>query len=222
MSTFAYMRVLESAPDRYDRGIRILSRGRIDEVYSRIADLVAAPGRRVLDIGCGTGGVSIACAARGADVVGIDRSPGMLEVAKAKAKRPLPGRVEWLELGAAEVGDRLAEGSLDAAVACLSFSEFSEEEQAYVLEVVRSRLRPGGVLVIADEVVPRPRLRRIAYRLRRALVAAITYVLTQARTRPLKDPTSLVARAGFVDIESVRLWSGSFVILRALRGRDDG
>ena len=220
MSTFAYMKVLESTPDRYDHGIRILSRGRIDQVYAKIADMVAAPGRRVLDLGCGTGGVALACAARGADVIGVDRNPGMLEVARSKPAGRLPGKVEWLELGAAEVGDRVAERTLDAAVACLSFSELSRDEQAYVLEVLLTRLRAGGILVIADEVVPHGRLRRIAYHLRRLPVAAVTYVLTQARTHPLDDPTSLVARAGFVDIDSARLWSGSFLILRALRGRD--
>ena len=220
MSTFAYMKVLESTPDRYDRGIRLLSRGRIEHVYATIADMVAAPGHRVLDLGCGTGGVALACAARGADVIGIDRNPGMLEVARSKPTARLPGKVEWLELAAAEVGDRVAERTLDAAVACLSFSELSRDEQAYVLEVLRTRLRPGGALVIADEVVPQGRLRSIAYRLRRLPVAAVTYILTQARTHPLDDPTSLVAREGFVDIESVRLWSGSFLILRAFRGKE--
>ena len=220
MSTFAYMKVLESTPDRYDRGIRLLSHGRIGEVYARIAEIVAAPGRRVLDLGCGTGGVARACAAHGADVIGIDRNPGMLEVVRAKTTAGLSGKVEWLELAAAEVGDRIPEASLDAAVACLSFSELSGDEQAYVLGVLRTRLRPGGDLGLADEVVPPGRLRRLAYRLRRLPVAAVTYVLTQARTRPLEDPTALVRGAGFVDIESTRLWSGSFLILRAARGRE--
>ncbi len=221
MSTFAYMKVLESTPDRYDHGIRLLSRGRIGAVYTRIAEMVAAPGRRVLDVGCGTGGVALACAARGADVIGVDRDPGMLEVARTKTTPGLSGKLEWIELGAAEIGDRIPEASLDAAVACLSFSELSRDEQAYVLAVLRTRLRPGGDLVLADEVVPQGRLRRLAYRLRRLPVAAVTYVLTQARTRPLDDPTALVRGAGFVDIESVRLWSGSFLILRAARGRDE-
>ena len=61
MSSFVWMKLLESAPERYDRGIRMLTRGRIGEVYERIAQLVAAPGKRVLDIGCDTGGVALAC-----------------------------------------------------------------------------------------------------------------------------------------------------------------
>ncbi len=66
MSSFVWMKFLESAPERYDLGIRMLTGGRIAEAYERIAALAAAPGKRILDIGCGTGGVSLACAARGA------------------------------------------------------------------------------------------------------------------------------------------------------------
>ena len=91
MSTFVWMKVLESAPERYDRGIGVLSGGRIGNVYERIAALAAAPGKRVLDIGCGTGGVSLACAARGALVTGIDIDTGMLGVARAK---PVPAAGE--------------------------------------------------------------------------------------------------------------------------------
>jgi demethylmenaquinone methyltransferase/2-methoxy-6-polyprenyl-1,4-benzoquinol methylase len=46
MSSLAFMKVLESSPNRYDHGIRILSRGRISEVYLKIAEMVAASGKR--------------------------------------------------------------------------------------------------------------------------------------------------------------------------------
>ena len=120
------MKFLESAPERYDRGIQLLSRGRIADIYERIADYSASPGNRVLDVGCGTGGVALACAARGAHVVAIDSNAGMLEVARAK---PVPfgrvGDIEWLELGLAEIEDRFGETTLDAIVFCLVFGELS-------------------------------------------------------------------------------------------------
>ena len=48
MSSFVWMKVLESTPRRYDRGIRMLSHGRIEQVYERIAALAAAPGKRIV------------------------------------------------------------------------------------------------------------------------------------------------------------------------------
>lgn len=82
MGSFVWMKVLESAPERYDRGIQMLSGDHIGEVYARVAELGAGPGARVLDIGCGTGGVSLCCAAREATVTGVDFDAGMLEVAR--------------------------------------------------------------------------------------------------------------------------------------------
>jgi trans-aconitate methyltransferase len=42
------------------------------------------PGERVLDLGCGTGDLAAAIAARGPTVVGLDASPEMLTAARAK------------------------------------------------------------------------------------------------------------------------------------------
>jgi demethylmenaquinone methyltransferase/2-methoxy-6-polyprenyl-1,4-benzoquinol methylase len=194
MSTYVYMRLLESTPARYDRGIRLLSKGVIDRVYRRMAEQVASPGKRILDIGCGTGGVALACAGRGADVIGIDIHPGMLEVARSK---PGAEGVEWVELGAMEIEDRYPEAAFDAVVACLLFSELAPTEQTYVLGVVRSRLKPGGALVVADEMRPRS-----IWRLPRVV---LTYVLTQATTRPVEGLSGRMRDAGFTGIEEEQL-----------------
>ncbi len=219
MSSFVWMKVLESAPQRYDRGIRMLSRGRIQHVYERIAKLAAAPGKRILDIGCGTGGVSLACAACGAAVIGIDIDAGMLEVARSKPA-PSPGSAEFLELAAAEIEDRFPEASFDAVVSCLAMSELSCDEQDYTLRVARSRLMPGGKLVIADETMPRGcRLSGLAYRVRRWPIAAATYLLTQTTTRPVLNLRQRVQAAGFCGVEEETMWSGSFVIVHAVKGK---
>jgi SAM-dependent methyltransferase len=67
-----------------------------------LADLPAP--RQVLDLGTGTGVVAIALAERypEADVVGIDLSPGMIEVARRKLSPELGDRVRF------EVGDASA------------------------------------------------------------------------------------------------------------------
>src|SRR6185437_9434912 len=45
-------------------------------------ELVPAPGRRTLDVGCGEGRLSRDLKARGHDVVGVDASPAMLAAAR--------------------------------------------------------------------------------------------------------------------------------------------
>ena len=216
MSSFVWMKVLESAPERYDRGIRMLSGGYIEDVYERIAERVAAPGKRILDIGCGTGGVSLACAARGATVTGIDIDSGMLDVARHKTM-PEKGSVEFVELGAAEIEDRFPEASLDAVVSSLAMSELSREEQDYTLEIAFSRLVPGGLVVIADETTPESGLSRLVYRLKRLPVVAATYVLTQTTTRPVKNLAARIKAAGFAQVKEERLASGSFVIVQGVK-----
>ena len=217
MSSFVWMKVLESAPERYDLGVRMLSHGRIDAAYRRIAELAAAaPGKRILDIGCGAGGASLACAARGAAVTGIDVNAGMLEVARRKPA-PAAGSVTYLELGAAEIEDRFAEGSLDAVVSCLAMSELSPEEQDYALRAAYSRLAPGGAIVIADETLPETGLARLAYRLRRWPLALLTYLLTQTTTRPVRDIRRRVEGAGFSGVEEERMWGDSFLIVHGVK-----
>jgi ubiquinone/menaquinone biosynthesis C-methylase UbiE len=216
MSSFIWMKVLESAPERYDRGIGMLSRGRIETVYERIAKLVAFPGKRILDIGCGTGGVTLACAARGASVTGIDTNAGMLEVAQKKPP-PSVGEVEFLELGAAEIEDHFPPESLDAVVTCLAMSEMSADEQDYALRVAYSCLKPGGAIVIADETIPKGTFARMLYWLRRVPVAVATYLLTQTTTRPVRDLERRVRAAGFSGVKAEPMWSGSFLIVHGAR-----
>jgi len=218
VSSFVLMRALESAPERYDRGMRILSRGRIGSLHRTLAEMLATPGRRVLDVGCGTGGVALACAARGADVIGIDLNRGMLEVARAKAAATTSsGSVEWLELGAVEIGDRFGEASFDGVVSCLAFSELSEQEREYILRLVLGRLKPGGDLALADEVVPEGAWARLRYRLQRTALTALAYAWAQTITHPVAGVEEQVRDAGFCDIETTRLWSGELLLLRAHR-----
>ena len=74
MSTYVLMRILESAPSRYDLGIRLLTLGKLDPVYDRLV-LNIQHGQKVLDIGCGTGALTCLAAQRGAQVTGIDINP---------------------------------------------------------------------------------------------------------------------------------------------------
>lgn len=66
------MRVLESAPERYDFGICLLSLGHIDRIYNRVAELARGPD--VLDLGCGTGNLALRLTQLSLRVSGLDAS----------------------------------------------------------------------------------------------------------------------------------------------------
>jgi len=54
----------------------------------RVVELAAIrPGQRALDVCCGTGDLALALAQRGAEVTGLDFSPAMLEIAKARSRK---------------------------------------------------------------------------------------------------------------------------------------
>jgi demethylmenaquinone methyltransferase/2-methoxy-6-polyprenyl-1,4-benzoquinol methylase len=150
-------------------------------------------------------------------VVAIDSNAGMLEIARAKpVPRSQGGDIEWIELGFAEIEDRFGEAHFDAIVSCLVFSELSPDEQGYALDIARSRLVPGGCLVIADEALPSSRLARLWYRVRRLPLVMVTYVLTQTSTRPVEHLADRIRRAGFGRVEEARLWGDTFVVVRAV------
>lgn len=191
MSTMVYMKILEQTPAKYDRGMRILTLGRIDRIKREIASSWVEPGHHVLEIGCGTGTLAALMSARGAKVVGIDISEAML----AAARRNAP-EAELIHMTATEI-DRLGENRFDRIVATLAFSELSGDELDLVLRSSSGLLKPGGKLVVADEVPPRRWWARLLACLVRWPLAAVTFLFTQNTTHALKRVEERFERAGF-------------------------
>ena len=103
------MKILESAPARYDKSIRILTLGRLDEAYDRLTSHVKK-GQRAPDIGCGTGALTLRAAQKDARVTGIDVNLQMLEIARKQvAEAGLTEKVELHEMGVAELGGEESE-----------------------------------------------------------------------------------------------------------------
>lgn len=101
------------------------------------------PADRVLDIACGTGVLARAAAERvgkQGEVVGIDRNPGMLSVARTKAPE-----LTWHEGIAEELPYQ--QGEFDVVVSQFGLMFFDDQRGA-LAEMWRV-LRPGGRLAVA-------------------------------------------------------------------------
>ena len=202
MSTYILMRILESAPHRYDQGIRLLTLGRVDKAYDRLTAYIV-PGQRVLDVGCGTGALTLRAAQKGATVKGIDVNTQMLEIARQRIKVDnLTDSVELDEMGVAELCNEIHQ-EYDVVMSGLCFSELSEGERIYALKEIYRVLQPDGLLLLADEIVPHDPFRWLLHWLIRLPLAAITYVLTQTTTHAVRNLPGQVQAAGFA-IKSVR------------------
>jgi ubiquinone/menaquinone biosynthesis C-methylase UbiE len=206
------MKVLESAPSRYDAGIRLLTLGKVDEAYERLASHIKAE-QRALDIGCGTGALALKAAQRGVQVKGIDINAQMLEIAQERvSKADLLQNIELCEMGIAELGNEESE-SYDVVMSGLCFSELTEDELTYTLREAKRILRPGGLLLVADEVVPRSMAKRVLNWLVRLPLVVITYAVTQTTTNAVERLPEQIVETGFL-VESIKADGlGSFMEL---------
>jgi len=99
---------------------------------------VIRPGARILDLACGEGRHSLAAAARGADVVAIDRDPAKLAVARDRAAAAGLS-IEWQQLDLETAWPEL--GSFDAV---LVFNYLDRASMPRILGLVA----PGGRLMM--------------------------------------------------------------------------
>ncbi len=112
-------------------------------------------GMRILDAGCGTGALALDAARRGAEVVAIDLSPQLVDVARRRIDEiqgvaPLAGRIEW------HSGDMLnaALGHFDHVVAMDSLIHYDEADMVRILASWSQRTQRSMLFTFA----PRTRL----------------------------------------------------------------
>ena len=121
--------------------------GAADEILERVAQAVCPqPGDDVLDVCCGPGLVAARLARDAGTVVGVDLTPGMLDLARR--------RTSDAGLSNARFGQARAEAlpfddaAFDAVVSRLAIHHLLDPDPA--LREMARVLRPGGRLVVAD------------------------------------------------------------------------
>jgi demethylmenaquinone methyltransferase/2-methoxy-6-polyprenyl-1,4-benzoquinol methylase len=217
-------RLFHTISGRYDFITRFLSFGQ-DQAWKEqlmsLADL--RPGVRVLDLACGTGDLAFLAASRGASVVGLDFTPSMIDLARAK---PEGARVTWLvgDMGALPVSgasfDRITTG----------YGIRNVPDLATSLGEMHRVLRPGGRLCVLDFDRPESPLLRSIYLTHLTIVGSTVgwllhgdpntyrYIPESIRRYPgARGVVALLQREGFRDVRHVPLFGGLMALHVAVK-----
>lgn len=139
----------------YDTTVNFLTLGQVRRLRRMTVDLsLLNPGDRILDVGCGTGGVTIPAKLRvgaGGEAAGIDPAPEMIAVAGRKAGRM--GLEIDFRVGVIE-SLPYTDASFDVVTSSLMMHHLPPALQSRGLAEIYRVLKPGGRLLIADLMKP--------------------------------------------------------------------
>jgi len=141
----------------YERVFEPLTTGFASQVFDRLGPLA---GQRMLDVACGAGGAAIEAAARGASVMAVDASPGMIGRVRARSSIVTAQAMDGAAL-------EFADAAFDLGFSCFGIVLFPDPAAA--LGALRRVVRPGGRVAIVTWT--QPQRYELAARLQRAIVA---------------------------------------------------
>jgi demethylmenaquinone methyltransferase / 2-methoxy-6-polyprenyl-1,4-benzoquinol methylase len=202
----------------YDRMNSVMTVGMHHRWRERAVDLAAVgAGDRALDVATGTGDLAVALRRRGAEVVGIDFSERMLELARLKAPAVSfePGNA--LELA-------YDDGEFDAVTVGFGARNFSDLRRG-LAEMARVT-RPGGRVVVLEITTPqRPPLSwffrlwfdRAVPALGRLAGDRAAYAYLPSSVRRFPGPRDLAAEMAATGLRDVRwiLTAGGIIAIHA-------
>jgi demethylmenaquinone methyltransferase/2-methoxy-6-polyprenyl-1,4-benzoquinol methylase len=189
----------------YDRMNSVMTVGMHHRWRRRAAELAqVGRGARALDVATGTGDLAIELARRGAEVVGLDFSQPMLELARRKA----PG-IEFVRGNALELP--YGAGEFDAVTVGFGARNFTDLDRG-LAELARVT-RPGGRLVVLEITTPqKPPLSwffriwfdRVVPALGRLAGDPAAYRYLPSSVRRFPGPEELAARLAAAGLQDVR------------------
>jgi ubiquinone/menaquinone biosynthesis C-methylase UbiE len=188
--------------------------------FAKFCDAILAaadigPDAVVVDMGCGTGLVTLPAAPLCRSVIGLDASATMLERLSEHARRAGVTNISLIHGDMRRVP--LADASVDVVVSCYAFHHLSDDGKELAAAEAFRVLRPGGRMVTVDmmfRISLAARDRRIVTAKVRLLLRAgprgvVRLVRNAARvaTRRWEHPASLgwwqqtLERRGFQDVQ---------------------
>ena len=115
------------------------------DYYERIFKKLGKEPKLVLDLACGTGNITIPMAKRGYDMIGLDLSCEMLNIAREKAQKE---NLDILFLNQ-DMCEMELFGTVDAIVCALDGLNYitDPEDLKQIFKLVANYLNPGGVMI---------------------------------------------------------------------------
>ena len=121
----------------------------LERVVSAVLEAARpSSGTTAVDLGCGTGSLSLALARQGLNVIAVDISPAMLDCLREKAARAGLGGITSV-VAAVEHFD-LPPATVDLVVSNYTFHFLRNRDKQGLLQAASSWLRPSGRLVVGD------------------------------------------------------------------------
>lgn len=217
-------RMFDRIAPQYDRLNSLMSLG-LHRYWRKkaVQCLLAQGGRDFLDLGCGTGDVSLAVLRQtpSAHITGIDPSPDMLDLARLKTRKAqLSDHIVYQE------GDAMAlpfpNASFDGVICAFVIRNVTD--RAAALHEMLRILKPGGTLAILELTAPRNPLLKLIHNIHtRRVIPLLGRLLSQGSAYqyladsidhfpPAPAIVELLARTGFADAKRQPL-TGGFVTL---------
>jgi ubiquinone/menaquinone biosynthesis C-methylase UbiE len=113
-----------------------------------LATAAPRPGDKVVDLGCGTGQLSLPLAELGARVLAVDISEEMIARLDGNARDRRLHSVEGIAVPIENLS--LPAGSVDLVVTSYALHHLRDADKSRVVSAAYHWLRPGGTLLVAD------------------------------------------------------------------------
>ncbi len=179
-------------------------------IRERVVNLANAPkGSKILDVATGTGQQAFAFAKEGYEVIGIDLSEAMLDVAKRRNKY---GNAKFEVADATNIP--FGDNSFDVSSISFALHEMPLSIREKVLKEMVRVTKPKGIIVIVDYDLPKSRLGRfLIYHL------IAIYEPEYYKTFIKSDLESLLNKNGIEEIEKRTVLHGAGRILKGMNNK---